>query len=235
MIEPPRLDSWKMFDRISSHYDRVNRILSFGMDRGWRRSVSRFLPAGKNLRLLDLATGTGDQLIALFESGASIGAASGIDLSTEMLEIAKKKVYDKAYWSKIEWLRADAEALPFPDGSFDAATFSFGIRNVPDPAKSLREIERVLKSRGRCLILEFSLPPRPIQGLYLLYLRHLLPRIGGFVSKVPAAYRYLDETIETFPSGSHFCRLLEKAQFQNVSAHRMAFGAVTLYIGEKSS
>lgn len=233
MADPSRLDSWKMFDKISPTYDKANRILSFGLDQGWRRAVFRFLPKRPQLRLLDLATGTGDQLIALFESGAPIAAATGIDLAAEMLEIAKKKVDGKAYWSKIEWLRADAEALPFQEKSFDAATFSFGIRNVPDPIKSLREIERVLKPQGRCLILEFSLPPQPIRAVYLLYLRHLLPRIGGYVSKIPDAYRYLDKTIEAFPSGAAFCACLENAGFLRVQAHRMAFGAVTLYVGEK--
>lgn len=235
MQKPPRLESWKMFDKISSTYDKTNRILSFGMDLGWRKNVLKFLPNLKNLQILDLATGTGDQLISLFESGASIEMALGIDLAEEMLEIAKEKVSKKPYWNKIEWLRADASKLPLQDNSFDAATCSFGIRNVPDPLETLIEIERVLKPKGRAIILEFSLPPAPIKAFYLLYLRHLLPKIGGIFSKVPAAYRYLDETIESFPYGKDFCSLMEKAKFQNVKAHRMALGAVTLYVGEKQT
>ncbi len=226
-------DSWKMFDAISSTYDRTNRILSFGMDRGWRRKVASFLPQQKQLRVLDIASGTGDQLIALFECGAPIEAAAGIDLSQEMLDLAKQKVEAKRYWSKIEWLRADAGNLPFPEETFDAATFSFGIRNVPDPFQSLKEIKRILKPNGRALILEFSLPPYPIRPVYLLYLRHLLPRIGGLVSRAPAAYRYLNQTIESFPFGKAFCSLMEQAGFSQVKAHRMAFGAVSLYVGEK--
>lgn len=233
MPQPDRRESWKMFDQISSTYDKVNRILSLGMDVHWRKTVRRFLPPQKNVRLLDLATGTGDQLITLFENGASIGTASGIDLSSEMLAIAKKKVENKPYGNQIEWLRADAENLPFDSDTFDAATFSFGIRNVVDPLHALKEIHRTLKPQGRCLILEFSLPPQPIKGFYLLYLRHLLPRIGGYFSHAPSAYRYLNETIETFPSGKSFCSLLEKAGFQRIGAHRMALGAVTLYQGDK--
>lgn len=228
-----RKDVWKMFNRISPTYDRVNRILSLGMDQGWRRKVSSFLPERNNLRLLDLATGTGDQLIALFESPHKIETAVGLDLADEMLALGQKKVEARPYWNKIEWLRADAENIPFADSSFDAITFSFGIRNVSDPAKSLREMYRTLKPEGKALILEFSLPPRPIRPLYFLYLRHILPRVGARYSNNPAAYRYLNETIETFPCGKAFCTMMEEAGFHSVKAHWMAFGAVTLYVGEK--
>ena len=233
MEKHEKRDIWKMFDRISPTYDKVNRILSLGRDRQWRQTVSRFLPEGKNLRLLDLATGTGDQLIALFESSASIASAIGIDLSNEMMEIGKEKIGHKTYSNRIEWRRADAEELPFEANTFDAATFSFGIRNVTDPRRSLTEIYRTLKPKGRCLILEFSLPPQPMKTFFLLYLRHILPRVGGYLSKAPSAYRYLNQTIETFPSGRSFCQLLQEAKFRHVSLHRMALGAVTLYVGEK--
>lgn len=233
MPNPEKRDIWKMFNQISPTYDRLNQILSFGMDQRWRRSLARYLPKRSSLRLLDLATGTGDQMISLFEAGAPIAAATGIDLADGMIAIGKEKVEKKPYWNKIEWLRADAEALPFSDDSFDAATFSFGIRNVSDPLRSLKEIHRVLKPRGKCLILEFALPPQPIKSLYLIYLRHILPRIGGFYSKVPAAYRYLDETIETFPCGRAFCSLMESAGFHSAAVHWMALGAVALYVGEK--
>jgi len=109
MENPSRRDVWKMFDLISPTYDRINRILSFGMDQGWRKEVVKHLPKNQNLKLLDLATGTGDQLISLFESGASIQKASGVDLSSEMLLLAEKKIKKKPYSSQIEWIRADAE------------------------------------------------------------------------------------------------------------------------------
>jgi len=233
MANPSRHDVWKMFDLISPTYDRINRVLSFGMDQGWRKEVVKHLPKNQNLKLLDLATGTGDQLISLFESGASIQKASGIDLSSEMLLLAEKKIKKKPYSAQIEWIRADAEKIPFQERSFDAATFSFGIRNVTDPLVSLKEIHRVLKPGGRCLILEFSLPPRPIRGLYLFYLRNLLPRIGGLLSSQPAAYRYLNQTIETFPSGKEFLDLMEQASFKKTHQRPMAFGGVTLYVGDK--
>jgi demethylmenaquinone methyltransferase/2-methoxy-6-polyprenyl-1,4-benzoquinol methylase len=228
IADPSRQEVWKMFDSISSTYDRTNRILSLGMDQRWRKSVAHFLPLRTQLKILDLATGTGDQISALLKSNASIQSVTGIDLSSEMLEIAKKKLSGKA-----DFLLADAEKLPFADASFDAATFSFGIRNVTDPLVSLKDIHRILKPSGRCLILEFSLPPQPIRALYLLYLRHLLPRIGGLISRNPAAYRYLNQTIEHFPSGKDFSALMGKAGFQRLSRVSMSLGGVTLYVGEK--
>lgn len=227
MKNPSRQDVWKMFDIISPTYDRINRILSLGMDRKWRKKCAEQLPAQKNLKILDIATGTGDQAIALHQSKASIQSITGIDLSMEMLEIAKKKA------PNVHFLHADAEKLPFPANHFDASTFSFGIRNVPTPLTSLKEIHRVLKPKGRCLILEFSLPPAPIKTFFLFYLRHILPRIGGLLSRKPAAYRYLNETIEHFPSGKDFCILMREAGFTKLKALPFALGGVTLYIGDK--
>lgn len=233
MLQPSRHEVWKMFDRISPTYDRLNKILSFGRDGSWRRAAALHLPQKENLHVLDLATGTADQLISLFESKASIASAVGIDLSSEMLQIGSKKIESKSYCGRIELVRADAEKIPFENGRFDAATFSFGIRNVTDPLISLKEIHRVLKPGGRCLILEFSLPPVFIRGFYLFYLRRILPRIGGWISKQPAAYRYLNETIETFPSGKSFLALMDRASFKKTQAYPMALGGVTLYAGEK--
>jgi demethylmenaquinone methyltransferase/2-methoxy-6-polyprenyl-1,4-benzoquinol methylase len=231
---PETRESWKMFNQISSTYDRINRILSMGMDRKWRRFAAQNLPPKKNLRVLDLATGTADQMIALFEHGASIQKAVGIDLAQEMLAIAQKKIDAKPYKDRVEFLHINAEKLPFAEGTFDAATFSFGIRNVPNPLQALQEIYRVLKPQGKCLILEFSLPPEPIRSVYLVYLRQILPRIGGFFSKTPAAYLYLNQTIETFPSGRAFAALLKQASFHKITIHPLALGAVTLYTGVKT-
>lgn len=214
-----------MFDRISSTYDRINRILSFGMDRRWRKKVAEFLPQRPHLQILDLATGTGDQIAALLDHKATF---TGIDLSEEMLRLAHKKIGRRA-----RFVHGNAEELPFENHTFDAATFSFGIRNVNDPHRSLQEIHRVLKQKGRCLILEFSLPSGPLRRLYLFYLRHILPRIGGLLSRKPDAYRYLNQTIETFPSGKAFCAWMKEAGFASVHTVPMAFGGVTLYVGEK--
>lgn len=228
MANPTRKDSWKMFDRISKTYDRTNRILSFGMDLSWRKKLTNYLPEQENLKILDLATGTGDQVMAFLNSNASIESITGLDLSKEMLEIAREKVPD------IEFIEADAQKIPFSKEAFHAVSFSFGIRNVPSPTTALEEIYRVLKPKGRCLILEFSLPPKPIRAFYLFYLRHILPWVGGLISKDKMAYRYLNQTIEHFPSGRDFCFHMEGAGFSQVQAIPMNLGTVTLYVGEKN-
>ena len=233
MPQPSRQDVWQMFDRISPTYDRINRLVSFGQDRSWRRSVAKYLPEKKSIRLLDLATGTGDQLITLLEECGRIDKAVGIDLSSEMLKIASQKIQSKPYCNKVVLQRADAQSLPFPTNSFDATSFSFGIRNVPSPKITLREIYRVLRHKGRCLILEFSLPPQPIRPFYLFYLRYLLPQIGKIISKDTGAYRYLNQTIETFPYGKAFAVLMKEAGFHQIEIHPMALGAVSLYVGIK--
>jgi demethylmenaquinone methyltransferase/2-methoxy-6-polyprenyl-1,4-benzoquinol methylase len=223
-----------MFNQIAKTYDKINRILSLGMDLRWRKQVAKHLPEAKKIHLLDLATGTADQLIALFESKqSSIHSAIGLDIAAEMVLLGEQKIQNKPYAKQIELQIGDAMHLPFEAETFHACTFSFGIRNIKDPLHGLEEMLRVLKPNGRCLILEFSLPKSPFKWPYLLYLRHILPWLGGKLSHEPEAYRYLNQTIESFPSGSAFLDLLKRAGFTNAKAHPMAFGAVTLYVGEK--
>jgi demethylmenaquinone methyltransferase/2-methoxy-6-polyprenyl-1,4-benzoquinol methylase len=219
-----------MFNEISPTYDFVNRVLSFGQDVRWRKKVARFLPLKPHLEILDLATGTGDQIAALYRAKISIQKAVGIDLAEEMLNIGRWKLKK---FPSAELMQGDAQKLNFPSESFDAATFSFGIRNVLDPLVSLREIHRILKQRGRCLILEFSMPNRWIRPFFLFYLRTILPRLGGILSKNLAAYRYLNRTIETFPSGDAFLALMKSAGFSSLKRIPMNFGSVSLYVGEK--
>lgn len=223
-----------MFNQIANTYDKTNRILSLGMDLRWRRRLAKHLPEAKKIHLLDLATGTADQLIALFESkSTSIRSAIGLDIAAEMIMLGEQKIQSKPYAKQIELQIGDAMHLPFEEKTFHACTFSFGIRNVKDPLSALEEIFRVLKPNGRCLILEFSLPPSPFKWPYLFYLRHILPWLGGKLSRDPKAYRYLNQTIESFPSGAAFVSLLKRAGFTKIKAHQMALGAVTLYVGEK--
>lgn len=223
-----------MFDEIATGYDRINRVLSFGMDRRWRKKLANHLPNKNNLKILDLATGTCDQLLCLLKSKRSIDKAYGIDLSKQMLLRGREKIDQTQFKNKVELIHADAQKLPFKDNSFDAATFSFGIRNVPDPVKSLKEIYRILKPSGKCLILEFSLPPYPLKTPYLLFLRHILPKVGNFLSKSEYAYTYLNQTIETFPCGKNFLHLLREASFTKLKIRPMALGAVSLYEGVKA-
>ncbi|NGX39755.1 MAG: Demethylmenaquinone methyltransferase [Chlamydiae bacterium] len=223
----------QMFNEISPTYDRVNRILSFGLDRLWRKRLTSLLPSGNSLTLIDLATGTGDQLLSLMKSG-KISSALGIDLAEEMLSFFKTKVAGRPFANEIALEVASALDIPAEEGSFDCATISFGIRNVGDPGLCLREMHRVLKPGGRALILEFSLPKiKLVRFFHLLYLRKVLPFLGGVISGKPSAYSYLNKTIEAFPYGSAFCNLMKEANFSNVHAHPMTLGVATLYMGEK--
>ena len=216
-----------MFNQISATYDRVNRILSLGQDRRWRKQVAKHLPLRPHLQILDLATGTGDQLAALMSAGLSIHRMVGLDLADKMLAIARSKL------PKAEFIHGDAEKIPFPNAEFDAITISFGIRNVENPLAALREMHRALKPRGRALILEFSMPPPWIRPFFLFYLRKVLPYLGGLLSRNFPAYRYLNQTIESFPSGPAFIQLMRQAGFASVTTRPMNLGSVTLYVGEK--
>lgn len=233
MHDVKKKESWKIFDQIFSSYDQINQILSFGMDRRWRDQVAQKIAKEKPCSLLDLASGTADQLIAILKKNPSLLSATALDLSEKMLEKAKEKIKKLDTSSQVSFIHADACNIPFEENSFDAISFSFGIRNVENPSTSLQEIYRVLKNEGKVYILEFSLPKPWIRPFYLFYLRHFLPFIGGILSKNLKAYRYLNQTIETFPYGKDFLHLMEKEGFQNLETISFSLGAVTLYIGQK--
>ncbi len=232
--EPSRKEIWKMFDQISPTYDRVNRVMTMGLDQLWRKKVCTFFPKENHLRILDCATGTGDQIIAMMETDPRVDSAVGIDLAEAMIAIGNEKLAKKAYANKVTLQVASALEIPFPDHSFDAVTISFGIRNVTDVIGSLKEFHRVLKVGGRVLILEGTMPEKKTwKNLNRFYLRHILPRIGGWISKKPDAYRYLNETIETFPQGGAFCQLMQSAGFKEVKLHPLFFGVATVYQGDR--
>jgi demethylmenaquinone methyltransferase / 2-methoxy-6-polyprenyl-1,4-benzoquinol methylase len=236
ITEPSRHEIWKMFDQISLTYDKVNRTMTLGCDVYWRKKMAQFLPDRENIYVLDCATGTGDQILSLFSHSGKIGRAIGIDLSTEMLRIAREKIQRKGLSSKVDFQEASLLSLPFPPFAFDCVTISFGIRNVTDVSRALKECYRVLKPGGRLIILEGSIPKNKwIQPFFFFYLRHVLPRIGGILSKNKNAYRYLNETIETFPSGNPFCALLKEAGFSRASYHLLTGGTVSIYVGDRSA
>jgi len=233
-LAPSRSEIWKMFDKISSTYDKTNRFMTMGLDLYWRKKVSSFLPKGENLNILDCATGTADQIISLMQHSTSIAKAIGIDLSEEMLAIGKEKLKKLPFVGQAELQIASALEIPFEENSFDCVTMSFGIRNVTSVDTCLEEIFRVLKPGGRVLILETSIPKaRLIKALHLFYLRKVLPLIGGWISKEKNAYKYLNKTTETFPSGSAFCELINKTGFSTATCHPMTFGSVSIYSADK--
>ncbi len=225
-----------MFDQIAPTYDRANRFITFGLDRYWRSSMCRFLPPTPGLTLLDCATGTGDQILALIKHSPRIIQVVGIDLAEEMLAIGKQKIAQAGYDSMVELQVGSAMSIPFPDHYFDCVTISFGIRNVMDVRAALKECYRVLKPGGRLLILEGTIPSNSLlRTMHRFYLRYALPRLGKWISRHPSAYRYLNETIETFPHGNAFLALMKQAQFSNVIAHSLTGGIATIYQGEKAS
>jgi demethylmenaquinone methyltransferase/2-methoxy-6-polyprenyl-1,4-benzoquinol methylase len=233
-VSPSRAESWRMFDRIARRYDLLNRLLSCRCDVAWRNKVAEYLPDRSNQCVLDIATGTADLLLSLFRRSQQVGSGIGIDMSPKMLELAREKIAGRQLDNKISLVRADALRLPFANGSFDAVTIGFGIRNVPDVPAALAEMHRVLKPGGKVLVLEFSLPRnRLMRRLYPFHLRGIIPRLGALISGDGYAYRYLNETVETFPYGDQFCDLMKQAGFCNVSAVPLTFGIATIYHGSR--
>jgi len=232
--EIPRTNVWLMFDRIAHRYDLLNRLLSFRQDVAWRNKLARFLPAGKALSVLDVATGTGDVLISLHNKSGRIKKAIGVDMSEKMLEAGREKISRLNLDSVISLQTGNATDLKFADETFDVATISFGIRNVDDVDKALTGMYRILKPGGRALILEFSLPKSALlKTLYLFYFRKILPKIGGLISGDSYAYGYLNQTVEEFPYGLAFAGIMKKNGFQNVRFNPLTFGIATIYQGDK--
>ena len=234
--EPSREKVWHMFDRIAPRYDLLNRLLSFRQDVYWRKRMQRCIPGRNGLRLLDIATGTADQILSLIQSSPSIESAVGVDMSEGMLGVGRDKIASLGLQERVILKTGDAMQIPEPDCAFDVATMSFGIRNVLNVSGAIREIHRVLKPGGRALILEFSQPTNILfRPLYILYLRHILPIIGGILSGDRKAYKYLNRTIETFPCGEDFCDLMRHEGFVNVKPIPLTFGIASIYQGDRSA
>jgi len=216
------------FSAIAGRYDFANHLLSGGLDFFWRARVARLVAAARPGRVLDLATGSGDLAIAL-QKACPAAHVIGADFCLPMLDEARRK--------RVPFLvQADALALPFADGSFDAVTVAFGLRNMASWEKALREMARVLRPGGLLAILDFSLPPRgPLREAYRLYLHHLLPRIAGWATGRADAYEYLGESIEKFPRGRGMVALINACGFEARRPRPMCLGVVTLYAAEREA
>ena len=223
-----------MFDDISAKYDFLNHLLSFGFDVRWRRKLAEHLVPKRGQKVLDLATGTADVLLNLFKYNPGIQSGCGIDLSDKMMAIGREKLARQGLDRYITLRHGNVNQVPFNNNTFDTVTIAFGIRNTEDPPRVLREMYRVLNVGGRGLILEFSLPQnKVIRSAHSLYLRRIVPLIGGIVTEQFAAYRYLNRTIETFPHGNDFCALMKRSGFENVTAYPLLFGTASIYRGDK--
>jgi len=221
-----------MFDSIARRYDLLNRVLSAGFDGGWRRKAIAALGLAKGDTILDLCTGTGDfGFEALDGEGISV---IGLDVAREMVRIGRYKSGQRGCDARFLFGLADAESLPIADATMDGATIAFGIRNVVDREKALREIARVLKPGKRLAILEFGVPPnRAFRALYFFYFRHILPIIGGIISGNRKAYEYLPDSVLRFPSPGEFTTLCRTAGFSGARFERLTMGIVTLYVADR--
>ncbi len=213
-----------MFDKIVLRYDLLNRLLSFGQDIHWRKKMAKEALKDGSQFVLDLAVGTGDSAKELLNKGSKV---IGVDISFEMLKIAKGKI-QKNFFP----LCASAYELPFREKIFDAVTCAFGIRNMHATEIALREIHRVIKDKGKIIILEFALPKGFLKKPYLLYLKKIVPLFASFLS-CRSAYEYLGSSIEKFFKPEEFSKLLQNCGFKNLKIYSLSFGAVYLYVGEK--
>jgi len=221
-----------MFNNIAPKYDFLNQVLSLGIHKGWRRKAIRMLAAEKPRTILDIATGTGDFAIEAMKLNPE--KVVGVDISEGMLKLGVEKVNKLGLSHKIELKTGDSENLAFPDNSFDAVTVGFGVRNFENLEKGISDIYRVLNTNGTLVVLEFSKPRAfPIKQLYKFYSRFITPTVGKLFSKDNAAYTYLPESVNAFPDGDDFLRVLQKAGFTSTKAHTVAFGIASIYFAKK--
>lgn len=225
----PRGGSGRMFDAIAERYDLVNRVISLGMDQSWRRRAVRALGLLPGATVLDLATGTAD-LAILIARMAPDARVIGVDPSGGMLAVGRRKVEAEGLSGRVELREGDAQALDLPDRSVDAITMAFGIRNVPDRPRALREMARVTKDGGRIAILELSEPREGAMGaLARFYVRGVVPRVGGTLSG-KREYRYLQESIAAFPPPDAFAETMRASGLAVIEVAPLMFGASVLFV-----
>lgn len=221
-----------MFNNIAPKYDFLNRFLSAGIDKKWRRRAIKELNKEQPKIILDVATGTADFAIEALNINPE--KIIGIDISAKMLDIGREKITQKALDNKIELLLGDSEQLPFENNTFDAVTVAFGVRNFENLKQGLAEILRVLKPGGTLLVLEFSNPRKfPVKQLYRFYSKFILPTIGWLVSRDKAAYTYLPESIKVFPDGQNFLDICTSVGYAETKWIPLTMGICSIYIVKK--
>lgn len=221
-----------MFASIAKSYDRANQVLSLGLHHRWRKVAVVQSGAEEGDRVLDCATGTGDLALAFRRAVGPRGTVVGTDFCEEMLELAPAKAERAGLPVRFEV--ADVLALPYGDASFDVASIAFGIRNVDDPERGVRELARVVRPGGRVVVLEFGQPGGALFGpLYRFYSHHVLPRVGGWLSGKREAYEYLDRTSSRFPAGEAFTDMMRRTNaFSEIRSFPLTGGVAFVYVGE---
>jgi len=223
----------EMFDDIAPRYDFMNRFLSAGIDRGWRRKAIGWLAAGKPQKILDVATGTADMAIMAARI-LKPQEIVGIDISEKMLEIGRKKVEKENLGTKIELQGGDGETINFPSGTFDGVMVAFGVRNFENLEKGLQEILRVLKPGGQLVVLEFSKPRLPgVKGLYQLYMGVVAPQMAKLFRQNKKAYQYLNDSAMAFPDRQQFEEILKKSGYSDTAWKPLSLGICCIYSGRK--
>jgi demethylmenaquinone methyltransferase/2-methoxy-6-polyprenyl-1,4-benzoquinol methylase len=221
-----------MFDRISTRYDLLNRIMTFGIDKRWRKKAIRMLRETNPKQILDIATGTADFALAALELNPD--KVTGIDISANMLAVGRDKIRKAGMQNKVELINGSAENLPFHDLSFDAITIGYGVRNFEDLGKGIREIYRVLKPGGVLVILETSQPSAGWKKLLVnFYTGKIVPLMGRLISSNGVAYRYLVDSARHFPYGKEFLRILDSNHFRKTSCTPLFFGVSSIYYAVK--
>lgn len=222
-----------MFDNIAPAYDFMNRAMTLGIDRSWRRKVVEEASSTAPSAILDVATGTGDLAIQLARTipGTTV---TGIDLSEGMLDVGRRKVDDAGFAGRITLQQADCLDLPFPDAVFDAVTVAFGVRNFEHLDKGYAEMARVLRPGGKLVVLELSVPPSPwVRPFYKIYTRGIIPALGRLVSSDSRAYSYLPESIAAMPQGEQMLALMSNAGMKECRLRRLTLGVSTIYTAVK--
>ena len=227
----------QMFDGIAPDYDRLNHLMSLGVDRSWRRRALReIVDAGRAQSILDIACGTGDFSLAIAGRMHPDSRITGLDLSEGMLAVMRDKVAKAGLEGRISCEQGDSEAMRFADASFDVVTIAFGIRNFAHREAALREILRVLKPGGRLVILELSVPEnRILRWGYNLYFKHFVPWIGGRISGDRAAYTYLPASVQAFPGRREWTATMAGCGYAQVRHKAFTLGLCRMYVGEKEN
>jgi demethylmenaquinone methyltransferase / 2-methoxy-6-polyprenyl-1,4-benzoquinol methylase len=224
-----------MFGQIAPRYDRMNHLLSMNVDRYWRWKAVRMLRPEPRLPILDICTGTGDLAFALLRGTQGQAPIVASDFCRPMLAIGERKKVRLRSNGQFTFVQADAQRLPFSDNTFQIVSVAFGLRNVTDFERGLREMVRVCQPGGRVGVLEFSMPQRqPIRSMYRWYFRNVLPRLGQWLARNDCcAYSYLPESVGEFPAGEALADRMREAGLKTVAYHPLSLGIATLYIGVK--
>lgn len=231
----------RMFDNIAHSYDFLNHFFSLGIDVLWRKKAMRILkqhlrnhPVNQEKHLMDMATGTADFALEAMRSGIPNLRVTGVDISPGMLAIGRKKVARKGWDDRVTLMEGDSADLPFEAGTFDGYTVAFGVRNFEKLEAGLKEMNRTLKPGALGVVLEFSKPTQfPLKQLFHFYFHKLMPGVGKLVSKDASAYTYLPESVDAFPEGAEFLKIMESCGYTQCEMHRLTGGIASIYTGIK--